>query len=225
MNDADREFLAFYEKYRRAAQSTWYQHRYGTYERAHRQSVNLTSFVLFLSSVVSILSTYKPRLSVGNGYFVAWSVLAAVLAATGTAVAAYRALYAFQENAGLYRDAENALVAMAADSPLECETCPDAPARTPGEYVTLVEQVFRREQGQWGQLVAQIRRAAADREGEVRDVPADPGTPGQGPADPPSPPTPDPPEGGGDVPADPPENAPASSGEGAQDPPTDEPPA
>ncbi len=48
MTDQEKRFLTFYEEYRRAAQSKWYRKRYETYERAHRQSVTLTSFVLFL---------------------------------------------------------------------------------------------------------------------------------------------------------------------------------
>jgi hypothetical protein len=190
MNDGERVFLGFYERYRSGAQSAWYRKSYGTYERAHRQSVTLTSFVLFLSSAVSILSVAAPRVSLGNGYLLAWSVLAAVLAATGTAIAAYRGLYGFQENAGIYRDADHALAAVMADSPDGCQGCAEATVRTPGEYVALVEQVFRREQGQWGQLVAQIRRTSdAEKDPEPAPqssarpagaAPARPSEPGEG---------------------------------------------
>lgn len=160
MNEQQRQFLEFYEKYRREAQSRWYRKRYETYERAHRQSVALTSFILFLSSAVSIISVQWPRVRVWGETFLAWPVIAAVLAATGTAVAAYRSLYGFQENARLYRDADNALAAVVADSPDECEDCDDATVRTPADYLPLVEAVFRREQGQWGQFVSQIRPVA-----------------------------------------------------------------
>lgn len=160
MNEQQRQFLQFYEKYRRDAQSKWYRKRYETYERAHQQSVTLTSLILFLSSAVSIISVQWPRVRVWGDTYLAWPVIAAVLAATGTAVAAYRSLYGFQENARLYRDADNALAAVVADSPDECEDCYEAVVRTPAEYLPLVEAVFRREQGQWGQLVAQLRSVA-----------------------------------------------------------------
>lgn len=163
MTGGDTRFLEFYERYRRGAQCEWYRRRCASYERAHRQSVSLTALVLFLSSVVSTLSAWKPDVAVGGGYALAWPVIATVLAAAGTALAAHRALYGFQQNAGIYRDAEHALAAASADSPDGCEGCADAPVRTPAEYVARVEQVFQREQGQWGQLVAQVR-------GETREA-------------------------------------------------------
>lgn len=180
LSEREKSFLAFYEEYRRKSQSTWYRGRYSTYEQAHRQSVSWTSIVLFLSSVVSILSA-----TVGDhefwpwGYEVAWSPLAAVLAATGTAIAAYRTLFGFQENARLYRDADNALAVIGADSPDQCEGCSEAGVRTPAEYVPLVEQVFRREQGQWGQLVSQTRAAVRGEKPDSADDPAPPRGAGQ----------------------------------------------
>jgi hypothetical protein len=103
------------------------------------------------------MSVKWERPHVWGDLWLSWPVLAAVLAAAGTAIAAYRSLYGFQENSRLYRDADNSLAAVLADSPVECENCPDAAIRTIGDYIPRVEEVFRREQGQWGQLVAQIR--------------------------------------------------------------------
>lgn len=174
MTPREERFLAFYEEYRRGAQSKWYRKRYDTYERAHRQSVTLTAFVLFLSSAASILSVRWERPHLWGDLYLAWPVVAAVLAAAGTAVAAYRTLYGFQENARLYRDADNSLAAVLADSPVECRECAEAAIRTPADYLPKVEEVFRREQGQWGQLVAQIKAVTvpeADARGQNRATP------------------------------------------------------
>jgi len=181
MTDDERRFLQFYETYRRQNQSDHYRKRYETYEEAHRQSVSLTAIVLFLSAVVSMLSAVVKDVAYPPfGYHIAWSVWAAVLAAAGTAIAAYRTLYGFQENAGLYRDAYNALAFVGADSPDACEGCPQATVRTPADYLPLVEQVFRREQGQWGQLVAQTRAVGKAPEAPGAALP--PGAPAPGPA-------------------------------------------
>ncbi|WP_420129090.1 SLATT domain-containing protein [Longimicrobium sp.] len=168
-----KQFLEFYETYRRGAQSKWYRNRFETYERAHRQSVTLTTLVLFLSSAASILSVAWERPTIWPGVTLYWPVIAAVLTAAGTAIAAYRSLYGFQENSRLYRDADNSLAAVLADSPVECENCPEAAIRTIGDYIPRVEEVFRREQGQWGQLVAQIRAVTvpgAEKEGGGDDA-------------------------------------------------------
>lgn len=152
-----KQFLEFYETYRRGAQSKWYRNRYETYEAAHRQSVTLTTLVLFLSSAASILSVEWESPRIWPGVTLYWPVVAAVLTATGTAIAAYRSLYGFQENSRVFRDADNSLAAVLADSPVECENCPEAAIRSPADYIPRVEEIFRREQSQWGQLVAQIR--------------------------------------------------------------------
>src|SRR5215207_798514 len=151
MDDATREFLEFYEKHRRESQLTFYRNRLDTYERAHRQAVTLTSLVLFLSSVVSILSAADVQASLGRGIHLHWSVWAAVLPAAATAIAAFSAIYAFQEHAKLYRDADHALTAVRADAPDACEGCPSLPEVSAAEYVRKVEAIFLREQGQWGQ--------------------------------------------------------------------------
>lgn len=157
MTEQEKRFLQFYEEHRRGAQSKWYRNRYETYERAHRESVFLTTLVLFLSSAASTASVAWEAPKLWPGVTLHWPVVAAVLAAAGTAIAAYRSLYGFQENSRLYRDADNSLAAVLADSPIECENCPEATVRTAADYIPRVEEVFRREQGQWGQLVAQIR--------------------------------------------------------------------
>jgi hypothetical protein len=179
MTDQEKRFLQFYEEYRRGAQSKWYRNRYETYERAHRQSVTLTSFVLFLSSAASILSVRWQQPKLGYGMHLSWPVLAAVLAATGTAIAAYRSLYGFQENSRLYRDADNSLAAVLADSPVECENCPEATIHNAADYIPKVEEVFRREQGQWGQLVAQIRSVTVP-QGQADEDDGAPGAAGAG---------------------------------------------
>jgi hypothetical protein len=84
-----------------------------------------------------------------------FAILAAILPAFSTALAAYAALYAFDRHTKLYTDAARSLRRMEA---------PDLKRATTSEaselialYVDQVEQVFRTEQGQWGQLASEAQ--------------------------------------------------------------------
>jgi hypothetical protein len=77
-----------------------------------------------------------------------WAILAAVLPAITTALAAYEGLYAFARVSKLYADAARNLRLL--EAPRLAGTAEDQAAIT--AYVAQVEEIFRRERSQWGQL-------------------------------------------------------------------------
>ena len=85
-----------------------------------------------------------------------WAVLAAVFPAIATALAAFGSLYAYEQQAKIYADAAKALQARLDRTPPDLAAEQD-PAAAAHEFITTVEDVFRREQGQWGQLVSELR--------------------------------------------------------------------
>jgi type IV secretory pathway VirB6-like protein len=94
------------------------------------------------------------------GWVQVWSAAATILPATSTALAAYIALYAFEQQAKIYGDAARAV--HAASRPTPDPNAPRearAPAEDIAELVRRVEGVLRQEQAQWGQLTSQIQIA------------------------------------------------------------------
>jgi hypothetical protein len=85
------------------------------------------------------------------------AVLAVSLPAISAALTAYNGLYSFESQSKLYRDALNALgEAEAIGYDAEQATDTEAEAEITA-YVNQVEEIFRKEQGQWGQLISEIK--------------------------------------------------------------------
>lgn len=134
----EEQFLALYLERRVQDQRDFYVDRLREYRHADRQLVAVTAVVAALSSGVGALAGADIA---GREVVV---VLAVVLPALYTALAAYGALYRFDEHAKIYGDAARALVALAP---------PDDPSEL-ADYTARVEEVLRTEQGRWGQLAA-----------------------------------------------------------------------
>jgi hypothetical protein len=145
MADRGEEFTQTYRAHRLADQRNWYAARRTEFAQAERQGARVTSALLWLSAVAGALAALDLVWSA-----TAWGVVGAGLAAGGSAVVAYRNLFAFDQVAKLYADAERSLDLLAAS----------------GEDGTALAQsaegVMRREQGQWGQLVADLPLAGDD---------------------------------------------------------------
>lgn len=79
--------------------------------------------------------------------------------ALSAALTAYNSLYSFDSQSKLYQDAMNALSEAEATG-YEAEQA--IGAKAPGAeskvetYVNQVEEIFRKEQGQWGQLISEF---------------------------------------------------------------------
>ena len=161
MTDRDARFLSLYRSYRHEDQQTFYVNRAAEYEGAHEQTVTLTALLMAASTIVGALAAGD----VGEmrGF---WSVLAVAFPTLSSALAAYDRLYAFDQQAKLYRDAALSLIRARADAP---DIGPEPVGgveydRALSAYVNEVEGVFHREQGQWGQLISDLQPAATEPE-------------------------------------------------------------
>lgn len=149
MTAADERLLELYRRCRLADQLEYYDERGSEFDAAVSQLGILSAIVLALGSTAAALAG-----AAVDGTPV-WAVLAAVFPAIATALAAFGSLYAYEQQAKIYADAAKALRRLDRTPPdLAAEQDPAAAAH---EFITTVEDVFRREQGQWGQLVSELR--------------------------------------------------------------------
>jgi hypothetical protein len=136
------QFIAVYKAARVDNQREYYLRAAREFQAAHRQLLLTSSVVFGISSAAALIAGLDVP-----GKLV-WAILAAVLPAITTALAAYEGLYAFARVAKLYGDAARNLRLLEAP-PLAGS--PDDQAAIAG-YVAQVEEIFRRERSQWGQL-------------------------------------------------------------------------
>lgn len=152
MSERNRELLRFYGQHRIGDQLGFYASRRDQFDRATGQGLAISATLLGFASAASALA------GTALAWAKAWSALAAILPAISTALAAYIALYAFEQQSKIYADAARAVHAASRPMPN-----PDAPqdGRTPEENVAQlvkrVEGALRQEQAQWGQLTSQIQ--------------------------------------------------------------------
>jgi hypothetical protein len=142
VSDRATEFRAFYKAFRISHQRAFYDDRRREYERAHQQAIGVRSVLLGLAAAAGIAGA----IASGTGR-AALAVGAAVAAALAGAVTAYDALIGFAPLTKLYHDAALNLANIEVDW--------DASASDLDADVERVEQIFRAENGQWGQLVVQ----------------------------------------------------------------------
>jgi len=147
------QFLEVYREARVDDQRRYYEQRAKTYQAAHSQVLLLSSIVFGASSAIGLLAGLDVS---GNRV---WAILAALLPAVTTMLAAYEGLYAFQRLAKLFRDAgRNARLIQ---SPTLAGGDDDRAAVA--KYVADVEQVFTTERGQWGQLAMDVQPEQQER--------------------------------------------------------------
>ena len=146
------QFLDVYRKARLQDQLGYYDNRRKKYERAHGELLVASAILLGITSTASALAGTQIH---GR---LAWAVAAAILPTLSTALAAYGGLFAFERNAKLYRDALRNLTMI--DEPNLSRIVDEREAATAlAMYVEQVENVFRSEQAQWGQLTAEHKQA------------------------------------------------------------------
>jgi hypothetical protein len=138
-----------YARYRHDDQLRFYRRRVQTFERALTQLGFLSAIVLVGASTAAALAGNR----VGNVHV--WAVLAVVLPAIATVLSAYGALFGFERQAKLYGDAAGALQRAKRDAPDLARA--DDPGEALRSYVEGVEEIFRREQAQWGQFASEQR--------------------------------------------------------------------
>ena len=151
MTERTAQFHALYGDLRINAQLEFYNDRRKEYAKGASQAAATRNGLLYLASVVGVVAqffdgTTRAAVSVGAG----------VLAAFAGAVTAYGALIGFEQLEKLYGDASRGLDEAAVEW---------GRAATDEEF-DRVEQVFRTENGQWGQLVLEsAAQAEADQAG------------------------------------------------------------
>jgi SMODS and SLOG-associating 2TM effector domain 1 len=144
MSSREEQFLEVYRLARVEDQRGYHEQAATTAEAAHRQLMLITAIVFGVSAAVAVLAGLDI-----SGKLV-WAVLAAVLPATTTVLAAYNGLYAFERVTKLSRDAARNLRRV---QPPRIGHG-DALSAVSG-YVTDVERILEKERGQWGQLAVQ----------------------------------------------------------------------
>jgi hypothetical protein len=151
MNDQQQQFLSLYRDFRHKDQAKFYRMRSEEFEKAHSQAVYVAAALMALTAIISYLTA-------ANMIEVKWAAVVAVsLPAISAALTAYNGLYSFESQSMLYRDALNALgEAEAIGYDAEQATGAEAEAEITA-YVNQVEEIFRKEQGQWGQLISEIK--------------------------------------------------------------------
>ncbi|MBN6050990.1 SLATT domain-containing protein, partial [Nonomuraea sp. RK-328] len=143
-------FRALYRELRIADQQAFYHARADEYAAAHRQALMARNLLLFLSALAGVAGQF----AAGTGR-AACGVAAAVLAALAGAMTGFEALIGFAQLEKLYGDAALNLDAAAIDWDA---AGPDTDVTA---EVDRIEQIFRTENGQWGQLLVQKEESAA----------------------------------------------------------------
>jgi hypothetical protein len=141
VTDRGDAFRALYRAARLENQTGYYQEACREYEAATKQgAVAATGFAAlsFLAGLLAVLDVF--------GFRDGWGVVGAGVGALSGAAAGYAGLYAFERLAKLYKDAARGLLQI--------------PAALDAEAVVAAEAVMQREQGQWGQLTADLPLAA-----------------------------------------------------------------
>ena len=160
MSDRAEELRAFYRAHRVEDQLRFYKARTTLFDRAAGQAMVLVAVLLGGATGAGALAGTE----VGPAWL--WPVLATVLPAAAATVTAYSALHAFEQQSKIYGDAVRAL--RVAGRP---EASTPGAARSAEEdaavWVERSEAVFRREQGQWGQLASQVAPAEGHQEGKA----------------------------------------------------------
>jgi hypothetical protein len=142
MTDRNSDFHSLFLDLRIEDQLTYYEARRTEYVAAHRQAVVLRTILLLGAAAAGIVG----QAATGTARAVC-AVVGALCAALAGAVTAYETLVGFPQLEKLYRDTVRNLEEARADWK------DVAPGTTDAAEVERVEDVFRVERGQWGQLV------------------------------------------------------------------------
>lgn len=157
MSERAEQFHALYGELRIKDQKDFYAGRRDEYRKAHHQAIVVRNALLIMAAFAGIAGQFTentPRALI--------SIAAAVLAALAGLVTAFEALIGFPRLGKLYEDAWINL------SVAELEWQELDPRGELSDAIDRVEQVFRKENGQWGQLALQTEAAAAAEDTDPR---------------------------------------------------------
>jgi hypothetical protein len=147
------QFLQFYQIHRYKHQLDYYGKREKEYTHAQNQAIWLSIGLIFLAALAGAFEAIP----------VSWLqftclLLAAICPILSTALAGYNALYAFERQAKIYRDARQNLEALAVQTPDFQPGQSEAEfAQRVERYVLETELVLNTERGYWGQLAKEMK--------------------------------------------------------------------
>ncbi|MGH7676041.1 MAG: SLATT domain-containing protein [Gemmatimonadales bacterium] len=149
----DREFLDYYERARIEDQLAYYRERADWNRKRDEAMIVLVGLLMFVASLSAAVVVAKwdwlgPR--------VLWMALATLAPALSAALAATRALYAYEQHHMRYDTTHLDLRDVRAEKRPAAEL-DDAAFRTAlAEYVTQVDELLAREHRQWAHITTEI---------------------------------------------------------------------
>jgi hypothetical protein len=146
------QFAEFYAEDRIDNQLGYYTKRRKEAENARDQAIHAKWMLSTLAAIAGSVGAAVPS------WRIDLAIAAAFLAAAATALTAYQALYAFPRIAKLYRDAEISLIALKTARDIREAGFTGKETRM---FVERTEEVFSKENGQWGQLIQQVGSESA----------------------------------------------------------------
>ena len=147
------QFSKLYERYRYNDQIQFYQNRQKEFAHAQNQALMISISLIFLSALAGALESIP----------LSWLrliclLLAAICPVLSTTLAAYNTLYAFEQQAKLYRDAFYNLQKVRIYLPAMQQGGNKSDfAQQLHTFVHEVEKILQSEQGQWGQLARNMK--------------------------------------------------------------------
>jgi hypothetical protein len=154
MNQSERlQFLQFYQLYRHKNQLDYYVEREKEYTHAQSQAIWLSIGLIFLAALAGAFEAIPV-----NWVQFTCLLLAAICPILSTTLAGYNALYAFEQQAKIYRDARQNLETLAVHMPEVQPGQGEAEfAQRVERYVLETELVLNTERGYWGQLAKEMK--------------------------------------------------------------------
>jgi hypothetical protein len=151
-HDAE-QFFQLYERYRYSDQFQFYTSRQKEFSRAQNQALTISIGLIFLAALAGALETIPLP-----WFKLACLLLAAICPVLSTALTAYNTLYAFEQQAKLYRDALYNLQKVRVHLPEAHQgLSEDHFVQQLHTYVHEVEKILQVERGQWGQLARNMK--------------------------------------------------------------------
>lgn len=155
MNNHQENFLNLYQTYRHKDQAAFYKARVDEFEASHRQIITFASMLMVLTAIVAILVAADLF-----GLNRLWATLIVLLPALSTAISSYSSLFGFEKQVKLYKEALHGLRRAEVGLYDAQRASNDAERQAKiAAYVNQIEEVFRREQGQWKQEISEIQPA------------------------------------------------------------------
>lgn len=149
----DQQLFELYQAERFGDQLGFYERTQDEFTKAQTEAVIGSIILIFLSGVAGIVASSVDIHWLKLLFF----LLVAIFPIFSTALAAYSTLYGFEHQAKLYQDTIKSLNQAHILEPKPQNLTEDEFTQQLKKYVHEVEQIFLKEQSQWGQLAEKMR--------------------------------------------------------------------